>query len=259
VSANARVHDAARLLGSLRSGAARPAALPGALAPRSEAESYEVQAELAQQLGARIGGWKSAMSGPERGQAAPLYRAEIYDSPARVLAPGNDGVGVEPEIAFTLGRDLDALPGGRRYGLAELEGAIAAVHAVIEIVHSRFASIQAAPPLDRLADNLSNAGLVRGAACRDWRALELEALPLRLEVLRADGSRSVYEGRGGHAGGDPRLPLLWLINDAIARGAPLRQGDLVTTGSCGGLHPIERGARVMVAFEGLGTVQLELG
>ena len=127
MSANARVHDAARLLGSLRSGAARPAALPGALAPRSEAESYEVQAELAQQLGARIGGWKSAMSGPERGQAAPLYRAEIYDSPARVLAPGNDGVGVEPEIAFTLGRDLDALPGGRRYGLAELEGAIRCV------------------------------------------------------------------------------------------------------------------------------------
>jgi 2-keto-4-pentenoate hydratase len=258
VSAGARARDAARLLGALRGSAARPGALPEALAPRSESEAYEVQAALAEQLGASICGWKASMSGPDRGQAAPLYRTEIHDSPARLPSPGGERLGIEPEIAFTLDRDLDALPGGRRYGLAELEAAIAAVHPVIEIVNSRFASLDAAPPLDRLADNLSNAGLVRGAACRDWRALGLEALPLRLEVIRADGSRSVHEGRGGHAFGNPRLPLLWLANDAIARGTPLRRGDLVTTGSCAGLHPVARGSRILVTFGGLGAVQLEL-
>ncbi len=254
----ARVTGAALLLAALRRGTARPGALPGEIAPRSEAEAYAVQAALLQQLGAGIGGWKASMSGPDRGLAAPLYREEIYESPARVASPGEDGVGVEPEIAFTLKEDLEALPGGRRYGLQELDAAIESVHAVLEIVYSRFASQDAAPPLDRLADNLSNAGLVRGAPCGPWHGLPLSVLPFRLEVLRPDGSRSVHEDRGGSAQSDPRLPLLWLANDAIGRGAPLRRGQLVTTGSRGGLHPVGRGARISLTFDGLEAVQLSL-
>src|SRR6202142_66336 len=255
----ARAQQAARLLGALRGGTVRPAALPRELAPDSEAEAYEVQVALAQLLGASIGGWKASMSGPHHGQAAPLYRSEIHDSPARVQCPGGEGAGVEPEIAFTLGRDMEALPAGRRYGLDDLDAAIDTVHPVIEIVHSRFAQLDAAPPLDRLADNLSNAGLVRGLGCRDWRTLALGALPLQLQVLRADGSRSAHEGRGGHGHGDPRLPLLWLVHDAIARGVPLRRGELVTTGSCARPHAVGPGARVSVSFGGLGSVELELG
>jgi 2-keto-4-pentenoate hydratase len=258
VNLGARAQGAARLLCTVRANAQRPGALPAELAPRTEAEAYEVQSAVASALGAQVAGWKASMSGPDRGQAGPIYQALIYDSPARVPCPGRDAVGVEPEIAFTLGRDLEALPAGRRYGLAELEAAIDAVHPVIEIVHSRFASLEAAPPLDRLADNLSNAGLVRGPACRDWRALALGALPLHFEVRRADGSESVHEGCGGHGQGDPRVPLLWLVNDAIARGAALRRGDLVTTGSCAGLHAAARGARIRAAFGGLGTVELAL-
>jgi 2-keto-4-pentenoate hydratase len=254
-----RAQRAARLLGALRAGTLRPAALPRELAPDSEAEAYEVQVALAGLLGASVGGWKASMSGPDHGQAAPLYRSLMHDSPARVPCPGANGAGVEPEIAFTLGRDLEALPAGRRYRLEDLDAAIDTVHPVIEIVYSRFEQLDAAPPLDRLADNLSNAGLVRGSACRDWRSLALDALPLRLRVLRADGTRSAHAGHGGHAQGDPRLPLLWLVNDAIARGVPLRRGELVTTGSCAGLHAVGPGTQVSLDFGGLGSVELEFG
>jgi len=263
----ASMQRAAALLCALRgprpAGTLRPPALPRELAPGSEAQAYEVQVALAQLLGASIGGWKASMSAADqgqadRGQAAPLYRRDIHDSPARVSCPDGDGVGVEPEIAFTLGRDMEALPAGRHYRPDDLDAAIDTVHPVLEIVHSRFAKLDAAPPLDRLADNLSNAGLVRGLGCRDWRTLALGDLPLRLEVLGADGSRAVHEGRGGHGHGDPRLPLLWLVNDAIARGVPLRRGELITTGSCAGLHPVTPGARVSVSFGGLGNVELAL-
>jgi 2-keto-4-pentenoate hydratase len=263
----ARAQQAARFLAALRgtrpAGTVPPAALPRELAPGSESEAYEVQVALAQLLGASVGGWKASMSaadhGPaHHGHAAPLYRRDIHASPARVPCPDGDGVGVEPEIAFTLGCDMEALPDGRRYGLEDLDAAIDTIHPVIEIVHSRFAQLDAAPPLDRLADNLSNAGLVRGSGCRSWRTLALGALPLRLEVLRTDGTRSTLEILGGHGHGDPRLPLLWLVNDTIARGVPLRRGELVTTGSCAGLHPVEPGARVSVRFSGLGSVDLEL-
>lgn len=259
MSSGVRAQAAARVLVALRTTRAPspPAALPTELAPRSQAEAYAVQGALRRLLGARVGGWKASMSGADGGLAAPLYAADIHDSPAHLDSAGMQGVGIEPEMAFTLARDLPPLPDGRRYELAQLEDAIAAVHAVIEIVASRFASLEAAPPLDRLADNLSNAGLVRGAACRDWRDLALADLPLRLELRRPDGSRSVHQGRGAHPCSDPRLPLLWLINDANTRGAPLRGGDLVTTGSCAGLHPIERGTRVSVSFEGLGSAELD--
>jgi 2-keto-4-pentenoate hydratase len=273
----ASAQQAARLLAALRgpraAGTMRPAALPPELAPRSEAQAYAVQGALAQLLGASVGGWKASLSAVGdghaghghaghcqtcHGQAAPLYRRDIHATPARVPCPDVDGVGVEPEIAFLLGRDLEGRPDGRPYGLEDLDAAIDAVHPVIEIVHSRFAELDAAPPLDRLADNLSNAGLVRGPGCRSWRTIPLGAVPLRLEVRRPDGTRSAHEGRGGHGHGDPRLPLLWLVNDAIARGVPLRRGELVTTGSCAGLHPVGPGARVSVHFDGLGTVELAL-
>jgi 2-keto-4-pentenoate hydratase len=71
--------------------------------------------------------------------------------------------------------DLPSLPDGGHYRQAEIVDAVDAVdaaYAAIEIVVSRFQSYGGATPLDRLADNLSNAGLVLSAPCSDWRRLD---------------------------------------------------------------------------------------
>jgi 2-keto-4-pentenoate hydratase len=68
--------------------------------------------------------------------------------------------------------DLPSLPDGGHYRQAEIVDAIDAASAAIEIVVSRFQSHDGATPLDRLADNLSNPGLVLSASCSDWRRLD---------------------------------------------------------------------------------------
>jgi 2-keto-4-pentenoate hydratase len=254
-----RARRAAQYLLQLRATSARPAALPAELSARSEQEAYEVQREFVRACGLPTGGWKVAMSSPEQGTYAPILRPEIYLSPAQVACPTPQGLGIEPEVCFGLRHDLPALANGARYRREQLIEAIDAAYAAIEIVVSRFQSHDGAPPLDRLADNISNGGLVLGAPHRHWRAVDLGSVPLQLVLQAADGSCRQHTSRGGHPLGDPLVALLWLVNDRARAGAGLRAGELVTTGSYAGLHYAMPGARVSVEFAGLGTALLEVG
>ena len=147
---------------------------------------------------------------------------------------------------------------GHRYGCEQVLDAIDAAYAAIEIVTSRFRSHEGAPRLDRLADNISNAGLVISAPCRDWRSLALSALPLRFTLEAGDGNAQVHEAHGGAPLNDPLLPLLWLANHLSERGIGLHRGDIVTTGSWAGMPYLGRGGRAVVQFGGLGSVELAL-
>jgi len=252
----ARAQRAAAYLASLRSATRRPRTLPRELAPRSEPEAYAVQRALLQVLGTDAGGWKIAMSSPERGASAPILREQVYAYPARLRPPSDNRLGIEPEVAFSLRHDLPAPPVGTRYQRTQLLEAIEAAYAVIEVVVSRYQSPEGAEPLDALADNLSNGGLVVSAPCRDWQQLDLRTLPVRLIREAADGSRLEHAANGGHSLGDPLAALLWLVNDRTRGDACLRAGDIVTTGSYAGLCYATTGSRVTAEFAGLGTASL---
>jgi 2-keto-4-pentenoate hydratase len=167
----------------------------------------------------------------------------------------SDQLGIEPEVAFSLKRPLPPLPSGQRYGREELMSAIGAAHAAIEIVISRFERHETAEVLDRLADNISNGGLVLGPPCEDWRRLDFATVPLRLSIVSKDG-QSIYESRGGHPLADPLLPMVWLANHCADQGSGLQAGDIVTTGSYAGLRHVGYGGHVSAAFEGLGVADL---
>jgi 2-keto-4-pentenoate hydratase len=254
-----RPRRAAEYLLALRGNRVRPPSLPPELSPRSEQEAYEVQQQVLRASKVHAGGWKIAMSSPEQGVFAPIFETEIYPSPARVPCPAGGSFGIEPEVAFSLRRDLPALADGERYRREQLIQAIDAAYAAIEIVVSRFQSHDGAPPLDRLADNISNGGLVHAAPCQDWRKLDLTHVALRLTLQAPDGSRAEHASHGGHPLGDPLTAMLWLVNERARAGAGLRAGELVTTGSYAGLHLAAPGTRVSVEFAGLGTAKLEVG
>jgi 2-keto-4-pentenoate hydratase len=253
-----RTRRAAQLLLSLRRAGPRPPSLPDELAPHSEQEAYEVQRELTLAHGMQVGGWKVAMSSPDQGTSAPIFADELYSSPAGVDCVIGERLGIEPEVAFTLRRDLPTLADGARYEREELMDAIDATYAAIEIVVSRYRSHDGAAPLDRLADNISNGGLVLAAPCRDWRSLDLGTLPLRLTLQPPDGPRTEHASLGGHPLGDPIAPLLWLVNHRAQHRGGLRAGEPITTGSYAGLRYAKRGAHVAVEFAGLGTATLQV-
>jgi len=255
-ASDARLARAAQYLAALRSAGARPKSLPADLAPADQAQAYALQRATAHRLGARVAGWKVSMSDATTGLSAPVFAADLAPSPAVVNSAISGQFGIEPEIAFTLSHDLAPLPAHQAYSRGQLIEAIGSAHAAIEVVISRFERHDQALPLDVLADNVSNGGLVVGAAVRDWQALALAALPLRLTLSSADGAQELIELIGGHPLNDPLLPLVWLANHCSQRALTLRAGSVVTTGSCAGLRYVGVGAKVRASFEGLGAAEL---
>jgi len=251
-----RVQRAARYLVGLRRPGPRPKSLPADLAPQSELEAYQMQAAVASALGAQLGCWKVAMNDVHSGTCAPVFATAVYRTGAHLHTSISKALGIEPEVAFTLKRSLPPLPAGQHYGREQVIDAIGAAHAAIEIVISRFQSHEGAAPMDRLADSLSNEGLVLGPACEAWRELDLGALPLHLTIDTGNDEVSVYDARGGHPLNDPLIPLIWLANHCSASGSGMQSGNVVTTGSYAGLRYAGRGAHVKVQFEGLGAAEL---
>ena len=253
-----QLQRSAEYLAGLRRVEVRPVCLPPALAPTSEQQAYQLQGEVARMLGRRIGGWKASLNSDGAGSSAPVFASDLHTTAARIGSGLIERIGIEPEVAFSLRRDLPALPAGERYGRAQVLEAIDAAHAAIEIVISRFRIYEQAPPLQQLADNLGNGGLVVGPACRDWRNLDLPTLALELSVLPDHGEPCVFSVRGGHPLGDPLRPLVWMANHLCARGLALLAGQIVTTGSWAGLRFPGHGTRVIAQFAGLGRAELNI-
>jgi len=249
----------AELLVRLRAAdVARPARLPPELAPGTEAEAYRIQAGVVARLGGRPAGYKASMPDATQGLSAPVLAGNLLQSPAAIagLAHPTRGTacyGVEPEIAFRMGRALPPHADHRSYTRDEVLAAIDSAHAALEICACRVGDFHGGPPLERLADSIMNEGLVIGAPFADWRELDLRRLPL---TLRLDGA-VVHQDVGGHPLGDPLIPMVWMANHLAGRGAGLLAGDVVTTGSCAGLHELRPGHVAEAIFGTLGGVSLQ--
>jgi len=197
--------------------------------------------------------WKSG--GPSRDVVlthAPLPPAGVWTSPAHAGAWPLRLRGIEAEVALRLGQDVDPTLAAR----LDLPGATALVDAMcvsIELVESRWNEGIAAPALARLADLQSHAALVLGEwvpfAPRDWSS----------QVCRVRiGAQPEVLTRGGHSMGDPAFVLPAWLRHATREGATVPAGTVVSTGTWCGLLYAQAGDRVDVAFDGIGSAQVQL-
>ncbi len=216
--------------------------------PRDAAAAYDVQWAVTQALaGQRVTHWKvGAATHDETPLASPIPPLRVLPSPARWIDGPVTALSVEAEVAFRVARDIDA---AQAAGLTLAE-AFDRVLVTIEVCDTRLAE-GAASPLGKLADSLSNAGLVVGAAGVAPGAIDYPALTCEVWV---DGAVA-FSGVGSHPLRDPRLLLPWFLTHATAR-VPLRAGDIVTTGSWCGMLPVPTGASVVARFAGVGSAQV---
>ena len=232
--------------------------------PADLAGAYRVQHAAAAALG-DIVGWKIAAvteaqrapMGVPRPIAAPLidrWFQSVEDGGfGRWPFAAFDRPKLECEFAYVLARDLPPRP-ERDYTRDEVEAAIGGLAIGIEVIDVRTPA--GAPQLAALADCFYNAGYVRGPTTADWRAVDPARRPIVLsdaegrEVARGDG-RAVLDG-------DPLGTVVMLANvqGDLPRG--LRAGDLVTTGSCTGVHALERSGRWTADFGPLGRIGIAL-
>jgi 2-oxo-3-hexenedioate decarboxylase/2-keto-4-pentenoate hydratase len=247
--------DSAELIAATRVARRPLERLPDRLRPPDEGAAYELQARVNELLSAAGFG---PIAGHKIGCTTPVMQAflgipnpcagEVF---ASTVASG-DGtfrtadalrLGVECEIAVTLGRDVDA-PLTR----ASAADAIASVHASIEVVDDRYHEYPTLGTPTLIADDFFNAGCVLGSAVADWRNLDLETIAGRMRI----NGDEVGEGRGADILGHPLEALVWLSANAAARRRPLRAGEFVTLGSLVATKWVAAGDEVRIEVDGLG-------
>jgi 2-keto-4-pentenoate hydratase len=201
--------------------------------------------------GGPVAGWKvgarSASDEPFRGALNP---DTVSFGPTRLPADRFNVIGVEGELVYRMARPLP--PRDRPYSRDEVVAAIAAVHAAIEIVDTRFATFGSVDPLSQVADQMNHGALIVGSGRDAWHDID----PLGQAVtLHLDG-KPAYTGTGGNSAGEPLRLIAWLANGGAHGLGGLKAGDVITTGSCTGTIFVKAGTHAVAAFPGIGTAEL---
>lgn len=232
--------------------------LPDDLRPSSREEAYAIQATVeARSTRPRVG-WKIAATS-KAGQAHIAVDGPLAGRllPERVFESGSDvAFGRHPqmrcaeaEFAFRLGRDV--VPRPEPYTADEVLARVDALHPAIELPDSRYDDVTQVGGPQLIADNACAHHFVLGPAAPDlWRSLDLVAHT----VSGRAGSRT-REGAGANVLGDPRIALVWLVNEITTLGLTLRAGEVITTGTCLVPLPVEAGDDVRMDFGILGRVE----
>jgi 2-keto-4-pentenoate hydratase len=235
------------------------AALPSPLRPGDRAEAYRVQAQLEKLSTEPLFGWKIAatskagqehiaVDGPLAGR---LLEEMIHPENSTITLGANRMRVAEAEFAFRMGRDLPPRP--EPYDMEEVLDAVAGLHLAIEVPDSRFDDFTVVGAEQLIADNACAHQFILGPEAPDmWRDMDL----ISHRVIGKVGTRLCREGCGANVLGDPRVALVWLVNELSHHGLTLGAGQVVTTGTC--LKPLEiaEGDSVSVDFGILGRMQI---
>jgi 2-keto-4-pentenoate hydratase len=256
-----RFEAAADLLWQHWRSGTRLTSLPDDLRPGTRGDGYRVQAHLERRSRHPLLGWKIAatsragqahiaVDGPMAGR---LIAEHTIESGGTLPFGANHMRVAEAEFAFRLGREL--LPRTVPYGLDEVLAAVGALHPAIELPDSRYEDFTTVGAPQLIADNACSRFFVLGAAAPDrWRSVDLVQHAVTGTVL----GKHTHHGTGANVLGDPRIALLWLVNEVSALGLTLKAGQIVTTGTCIVPVPIEPGDAVRADFGDLGEVSVRL-
>ena len=232
--------------------------LDAAIRPRDRAEGYAVQAALVKHSTGKLFGWKIAatseagqkhinVSGPLAGR---IFTQTVVADGGTASMKGNEMRVGEAEFAFRFARDLP--PRANSYSVQEVLGAVSTLHPAIEIPDSRFGDFVRSGEAQLIADNACAHLFVLGdPTSADWRERDLvEERP----VVTLRGEKHI--GHGKNVLGDPRVALAWCVNELRALGITLREGEVVTTGTCCTPLPIQAGDVFAADFGSLGKVSV---
>ncbi len=154
---------------------------------------------------------------------------------------------LEAEVAVVLDRDLD-MPNPT---LVDALRAVGYVVPAIEVVDSRIRNNDF-KIVDLVADNVSGSFFVLGAVARKLAGLDLR----RATGTLTSNGNVIGQGTGAAVWGNPINALAWLAAKQAKIGLPLREGDVVMTGTYCPMQPANPGDAVAVEIEGLGRCEV---
>ncbi|MBO0877327.1 MAG: fumarylacetoacetate hydrolase family protein [Pseudonocardia sp.] len=217
------------------------------------ATGYAVQRELRGQAG-ELAGWKLGLTSRSKqaqvGVADPIYGFLAAGNALDIGAPLNTAELIqpraEPEIVFTIGRDLS----GPNVTASDVLAATSGVAVGLEILDSRFRDYRFTMP-DVIADNTSAGRYLIGAP------VPLTGFDPRLVGVVFEHNGEVVATASGSASlGHPAAAVAWLVRELAARGAGLRAGEVVLSGGLTAAVSVAPGDVVVAAIDRLGTLEL---
>jgi len=258
---NYAVVEAAKTLWTAWQTGSRIDALPSACRPTTRKEGYLIQAEIANQAGQALFGWKIAATsqagqqhiGVDGPLAGRILERRAFRSGAEVSLADNIMKVAEAEFAFRMGKDLP--PRATDYSVEEVLAAVESLHPAIEIPDSRYRDFAKVGAAQLIADCACASYFVLGdATVAGWRQKDL----VEHRVGGWVNGKFIREGQGANVLGDPRKALTWIANELSLSGDTLRAGQVVTTGTC--LVPLEvaHGDDVVADFGEFGKVEARL-
>lgn len=234
--------------------------LPEDIAPANEAEATAISEAILANFGHEIGGWKIGATADAAQQAMGLSgpfvgairAANVVDSPAEFAFADMNRAIVESEYAYRLAKDLPARSGD--YSRDEVEAAIGSIIVGMEIPISRLGPDNGLGALATIADHGGTGYYLIGKEIEDWRSVDAVNTEVALTFDGADAGRGTGKGMMG----DPVNALTWFVNHMSAKGADLKAGQFVTTGSCTGVVPAPGPTEAIADFGPEGQVKLVL-
>ncbi len=217
----------------------------------SLADAYDVQHQYVHLRKETITGYKAALTAPQA-QAAmgidvpiigALFAGGEFNA-AEPIQPTKSAL-LETEIGFRVARAVtDPVTE------ADVLDTVEACIPMIEIASPNLATKPNG--LDLIATNAASYGYLLGqAAPIDAAALDT------YEASLARGDETLLSGTSAEVLGGQRQALVFLINEVLARGYALEAGQILMTGSIGGMVPAQPG-RYAASFGALGELSCEI-
>ncbi len=237
-----QIEQAGQLFADARRSGKGLAFLPDALQPTTFTEGHAIQDATVRLLNETVGGWKVGFDKSGEITRAPIFKDVIFQSGVSIPQSRIPLRGIEAEIAFRFLRDMPAR--GSDYSRAEVEEAVECF-AAIELLNSRYAEPGKRSQLEKLADCITQGGLVCSSPRADWRSVDFSKLEI---VLTVDG-KEIAHNTGSHPTGDPVPPMVALVN-ALQKTHPIKAGQIVTTGTWSGVNYVGLTSEVTARFAG---------
>jgi len=224
-------------------------------APTTEGEAYSLQSEMIVASGEKLIGWKIGataealfgvlgVSGPFVG---PLFDRFTYsNADTVVIQPGN---ALETEITIRVKADMPSRKVA--YNRDEILNAVDNVYASFEVVGARFEGDLAGAGCRLIADGGANVATVLGEEIQDWRKTDFQKYPISLFIndeLIKEGSPSVLLWE--HIFDS----VSWLAAHSALAERGLKSGDIIMTGTCTGISPLNPGDRAEAHFGGIAKI-----
>jgi len=186
----------------------------------------------------------------DRPVAGGFFENDIHTSPAKVQLSDFTRLGVEFEIAATIG---DRVPDtGKPYDRSTIRPYVAGMSPAFELIEDRDADYSSLEGLTLAADNSWCGGVVLGDPIGIWP--EVDFATQTVTMFRND-DEPVHTSTGAC---HPFETLAWLANQLISRGQTLEPGRIVMTGSTlATIFPVA-GDRFVYEVDELARVEIEL-